>query len=104
MIKYHHITIVYKYAIFADKSSKAQMQSDDTPDNQNASSWSLQNPHKFEIGCTVQYGEPAKHGVIKWIGTFPDKPKIVYAGLETVSLEAVHNLVHNYSKAYEVGM
>jgi len=59
------------------------MQSDD---NQNAISCLLQNPHKFEIGCTVQYREPAKYGVIKWIGMFPDNPRIAYAGLETVSL------------------
>jgi len=62
------------------------MQSDDILNNENASSLSLQNPYKLEIGCVIQYGLPAKYGVIKWIGTFPDNPKMAYAGLETVSL------------------
>lgn len=51
-----------------------------------SSSYLFQNPHNFEVGCLVQYEEPAKHGVIKWIGTFPDDQKLVYAGLEVVNV------------------
>ena len=45
---------------------------------------SLQNPHNFTVGCTVQYGKPAKYGVIKWIGNFPNDKKTIYAGLVMV--------------------
>lgn len=44
----------------------------------------LQNPHKFEVGSTVRCGEPAKYGVIKWMGILPDDQKMAYAGLEMV--------------------
>lgn len=47
---------------------------------------SLQNPHNFTVGCTVQYGKPTKYGVIKWIGKFPDNKKTIYAGLVMVRL------------------
>ena len=44
-----------------------------------------QNPYKFEVESIVQYGEPAKYGVIKWIGMLPGRENILYAGVEMVS-------------------
>ena len=45
----------------------------------------FQNPHKFGVGSTVQFGEPAEYGVIKWLGLLPGRQNISYAGVETVS-------------------
>ena len=44
-----------------------------------------QNPHKLEVGYTVQYGEPVEYGVVKWIGSLPGREKLLYAGVEMVS-------------------
>ena len=44
-----------------------------------------QNPHKLEVGSTVQYGEPVEYGVVKWIGSLPGREKLLYAGVEMVS-------------------
>jgi len=51
--------------------------------NQNLSK--LQNPHNFEVGCTIKYGKPTKFGVIKWKGMLPDDKETIYAGLEMVN-------------------
>ena len=44
-----------------------------------------QNPYKLEVGSTVEYGKPVEYGVIKWIGMFPGRENVLYAGLEMVS-------------------
>ena len=44
----------------------------------------LQNPHNFGVETTVRYGEPARYGVIKWMGILPGDQKMAYAGLEMV--------------------
>ena len=49
---------------------------------------SAQNPFKFEVGSTIQYGNPVEYGVIKWIGRLPGKETTAYyAGVEMVSYE-----------------
>ena len=45
----------------------------------------FQNPYKFEVGSTVQFGEPAEYGVIKWLGLLPGRHNTFYAGVEMVS-------------------
>ena len=55
--------------------------------NFTCSETSLQNPHNLTEGCMVQYGRPANYGVIKWIGTFPNDHKTIYAGLVMVKLK-----------------
>ena len=47
-----------------------------------------QNPHKLEVGSTVQHGEPVEYGVIKWIGVLPGRENVLYAGVEMVSCTA----------------
>ena len=57
-----------------------------------------QNPFKFEVGSTVQYGEPAQYGVIKWMGMLPGRD-VLYAGLEMVrSFYLIVTLRHSVSK------
>ena len=43
------------------------------------------NLHKLEVGSTVQYGDPPRYGVVKWMGVLPDCEEVVYVGLEMVS-------------------
>ena len=42
------------------------------------------NPYNLEVGCVIQHGEPARCGVIKWMGGLPDKTDM-FAGVEMVS-------------------
>ena len=70
---------------FAENSTIKPMESNAT--NFTFSETSLQNPYNLTEGCMVQYGRPANYGVIKWIGTFPDDHKTIYAGLEMVKLK-----------------
>ena len=44
-----------------------------------------QNPHKLEVGSTIQYGDPIEYGVLKWIGMLPGRENIQYAGVEMVN-------------------
>ena len=55
-----------------------------------------QNPYKFEVGSTVQYGKPVEHGVIKWIGFLPGKESILCAGVEMVSYVQIYNIIGSY--------
>jgi len=43
------------------------------------------NPHNLAVGSAIQYDQPQKYGVIKWIGTIPPREKLLYAGIEMVS-------------------
>lgn len=42
------------------------------------------NPHNLEEGSAVQYGNPPRYGVIKWIGEFPNQRELLFAGLDMV--------------------
>ena len=61
-----------------------------------------QNPYKFEVGSTVQYGEPAEYGVIKWIGMLPGRENILYAGVEMVSCNISIIFVGTYIRMFFV--
>ncbi len=38
----------------------------------------------FEVGSTVQVGQPPRYGVVRWLGSFP-RDKELLAGIELVS-------------------
>ena len=42
------------------------------------------NPHDLVVGSAVQYIGHEQYGIIKWIGTLSDIPKVTYAGVEMV--------------------
>ena len=43
------------------------------------------NPNNFEVGSMIQYGNPPRYGMIKWIGHLPRAVSLV-AGVEMVSM------------------
>ena len=57
----------------------------------------LQNPHNFEVGTTVRHGEPARYGVIKWMGILPDKDGIrrIRNGTQVYSISTYTNFYHH---------
>ena len=71
------------YALFVEKSTKPPAELNAT---KSTSPCPFHNPYNLTVGCLVQYGSPAKYGVIKWMGYFPDNQKTVYAGLIMVRL------------------
>ena len=62
-----------------------------------------QNPCKFDEGSRIKYGDPPKHGVIKWIGIISGRDKTLYAGVEMVMYITVHlciYVIYRVSKMY----
>ena len=51
-------------------------------------SYTDQNPHKLAVGSAIQYGDPPKYGVIKWLGKFPQGERM-YGGIEMVSVDDI---------------
>ena len=45
-----------------------------------------QNPYKLKEGSSIQYDDPPKYGVVKWVGMIPGRDKTFYAGVEMVSV------------------
>ena len=41
------------------------------------------NQYNLKVGSVIQYGNPPRYGVIKWIGHLPDEI-VMYAGVEMV--------------------
>lgn len=44
-----------------------------------------QNPYHLERECAVQFDDPPKYGVIKWIGRLPGYGEAMQAGVKMVS-------------------
>lgn len=44
------------------------------------------NPHNLELGSMIQYGNPLRYGVIKWVGHLPGPTTSLVAGVEMVSM------------------
>ena len=42
------------------------------------------NQYNLKVGSDIQYGNPLRYGVIKWIGHLPNEEIIMYAGVEMV--------------------
>ncbi len=48
----------------------------------------------FEVGSTVQVGQPPRYGVVRWLGSFP-KGKELLAGIELVRLRQTQSCTHS---------
>ena len=42
------------------------------------------NQYNLEVGSVIQYDNPPRHGVIKWLGHLPNEEIVMYAGVEMV--------------------
>ena len=80
----------YYLLVIIEKSSQANSQSNDVDNRPNETVLSADNIqlvdtslYNLEVGSVIQFGEPPRYGVIKWIGNLPDQAE-VSAGLEMV--------------------
>ena len=42
------------------------------------------NQYNLKVGSVIQYDNPPRHGVIKWLGHLPNEEIVMYAGVEMV--------------------
>ena len=47
------------------------------------------NPYNLEEGSIIQYGDPPRSGIIKWIGYLPEGANVLLAGIEMVNMYLV---------------
>ena len=88
----HSFTFALPNILITENSSQANSQISNVDDTHNKTVHSADdkhlvdtNQHKLKVESVIRYGEPARYGVIKWIGNLPGQVE-TFAGVEMVRL------------------